>query len=124
MKSEDMYVRFKSAMENVTVFIATCSDTLTGDVQAAPEKVTVTFGSSLHGWNFNVQRSAAIYASKTGVDKEKMAKRLRGDKYFNVKKKTSTNVQQNEDCNKPLQRVFCQGEVQREDRDSLHRAHG
>ena len=47
MKSEDMYVRFKSAMQIVTVFIATYSDTLTGDVQAAAEKVTVTFGSSL-----------------------------------------------------------------------------
>merc|ERR1711981_1284222 len=79
-----------------------------GDVQVAPEKGTVAFGSGLHGWGFNVERFAKIYASKMGVDKEKMMKRLWGDCFFNAKKKTWTNVQQPEGCDKPLERAFCQ----------------
>merc|ERR1712137_1433907 len=83
-------------------------DQLMGDVQVAPEKGTVAFGSGLHGWGFNVERFAKIYAAKMGVDKEKMMKRLWGDSFFNAKKKTWTNVMQPEGCDKPLQRAFCQ----------------
>merc|ERR1712036_178983 len=79
-----------------------------GDIQVAPEKGTVAFGSGLHGWGFNVERFAKIYASKMGVDKEKMMKRLWGDSFFNAKKKTWTNVMQPEGCTEPLQRAFCQ----------------
>merc|ERR1712139_241272 len=61
-----------------------------------------------HGWGFNVERFAKIYAAKMGADKEKMMKRLWGDSYFNAKKKTWTNVAQPEGCDKPLQRAFCQ----------------
>merc|ERR1712019_81274 len=43
-----------------------------------------------------------------GVDKDKMMKRLWGDSFFNAKKKTWTNVQQPEGCDKPLERAFCQ----------------
>merc|ERR1719316_1823185 len=73
-----------------------------------PEKGTVAFGSGLHGWGFNVERFAKIYAAKMGVDKEKMMKRLWGESYFNAKKKTWTNVMQPEGCDKPLSRAFCQ----------------
>merc|ERR1719254_28132 len=73
-----------------------------------PEKGTVAFGSGLHGWGFNVERFAKIYASKMGVDKEKMMKRLWGDSFFNAKKKTWTNLQQPEGCDSPLPRAFCQ----------------
>merc|ERR1711897_32071 len=79
-----------------------------GDIQVAPEKGTVAFGSSLHGWGFNCERFAKIYAAKMGVDKEKMMKRLWGDSFFNGKKKTWTNVQQPEGCTDPLPRAFCQ----------------
>merc|ERR1711981_663947 len=79
-----------------------------GDIQVAPEKGTVAFGSGLHGWGFNVERFAKIYASKMGVDKDKMMKRLWGDSFFNAKKKTWTNVMQPEGCTEPLQRAFCQ----------------
>jgi len=79
-----------------------------GDQQVAPEKGTVAFGSGLHGWGFNVERFAKIYAAKMGVDKEKMMKRLWGDSFFNAKKKTWTNVMQPEGCDKPLPRAFCQ----------------
>merc|ERR1711988_525215 len=108
MEPEDMYNRFRNAIENVNVIIATYHDTLMGDVQVAPEKGTVAFGSGLHGWGFNVERFAKIYSVKMGVDKEKMMKRLWGDNYFNQKKKTWTNVMQPEGCDKPLQRAFCQ----------------
>merc|ERR1719316_2305730 len=73
-----------------------------------PEKGTVAFGSGLHGWGFNVERFAKIYASKMGVDKKKMMARLWGDSFFNAKKKTWTNVQQPEGCDQPLERAFCQ----------------
>merc|ERR1712085_210853 len=79
-----------------------------GDTQVGPEKGTVAFGSGLHGWGFNVERFAKIYASKMGVDKEKMMKRLWGDSFFNAKKKTWTNVQTPEGSTEKLPRAFCQ----------------
>merc|ERR1712174_158427 len=79
-----------------------------GDIQVAPDKGTVAFGSGLHGWGFNVERFAKIYAGKMGVDKDKMMKRLWGDSFFNAKKKTWTNVQQPEGVTEPLPRAFCQ----------------
>merc|ERR1712048_196552 len=102
------YSKFRKAIEDVNVLIATYNDSLMGDVQVGPEKGTVAFGSGLHGWGFNVERFAKIYAAKMGVDKEKMMKRLWGDSFFNAKKKTWTNVQQPEGCDKPLERAFCQ----------------
>merc|ERR1711957_763145 len=108
MEPEDMYGRFRKAIEDVNVIVATYNDALMGDVQVAPEKGTVAFGSGLHGWGFNVERFAKIYAAKMGVDKEKMMKRLWGDSFFNAKKKTWTNVQQPEGCTEPLPRAFCQ----------------
>merc|ERR1712196_462350 len=95
--------RFRQAIENVNVIIATYNDELMGDVQVDPSKGTVAFGSGLHGWGFNVERFARIYAAKMGVDKDKMMKRLWGDSYFNAKKKTWTNVAPD-----GVQRAFCQ----------------
>merc|ERR1719421_1186936 len=108
MDPEDMYSRFRKSMEDVNVIISTYNDNLLGDIQVAPEKGTVAFGSGLHGWGFNIERFAKIYAAKMGVDKEKMMKRLWGDSFFNAKKKTWTNVMQPEGCDKPLERAFCQ----------------
>merc|ERR1712050_408663 len=108
MEPEDMYGRFRKAIEDVNVIISTYMDQLMGDVQVAPDKGTVAFGSGLHGWGFNVERFAKIYAAKMGVDKDKMMKRLWGDCFFNAKKKTWTNVQQPEGVDKPLPRAFCQ----------------
>jgi elongation factor 2 len=108
MEPEDMYTRFRKAIEDVNVIVATYNDELMGDQQVAPEKGTVAFGSGLHGWGFNVERFAKIYAAKMGVDKEKMMKRLWGDSFFNAKKKTWTNVMQPEGCSSPLPRAFCQ----------------
>jgi elongation factor 2 len=103
-----MYQRFRKTLEDVNVIIATYNDALMGDIQVGPEKGTVAFGSGLHGWGFNVERFAKIYSGKMGVDKDKMMKRLWGDNFFNAKKKTWTNLQQPEGCDKPLPRGFCQ----------------
>jgi len=108
MEAEDMYSRFRQAIENVNVIIATYNDALMGDVQVAPEKGTVAFGSGLHGWGFTTERFAKIYAVKMGVEKKKMMERLWGDSFFNAKKKVWTNVMQPEGCSEPLQRAFCQ----------------
>jgi len=108
MEAEDMYSRFRQAIENVNVIIATYNDAKMGDVQVDAAKGTVAFGSGLHGWGFTTERFAKIYAGKMGVDKKKMMERLWGDTYFNAKKKTWTNVQQPEGCSEPLPRAFCQ----------------
>merc|ERR1711865_523331 len=108
MDPEDMYSRFRNSIENVNVIVSTYHDELMGDVQVYPDKGTVAFGSGLHGWGFNVERFAKIYAVKMGVDKDKMMKRLWGDSFFNAKKKTWTNVATPEGCDKPLPRAFCQ----------------
>jgi elongation factor 2 len=108
MEPEDMYSRFRRAIEDVNVIIATYNDALMGDVQVDPSKGTVAFGSGLHGWGFNVERFARIYAAKMGVDKDKMMKRLWGDSFFNAKKKTWTNVSTPEGSAEPLPRAFCQ----------------
>merc|ERR1712137_1210136 len=108
MEPEDMYSRFRKAIEDVNVIISTYTDNLMGDVQVGPDKGTVAFGSGLHGWGFNVERFARIYATKMGVDKDKMMKRLWGDSFFNAKKKTWTNVQTPEGCSEALPRAFCQ----------------
>merc|ERR1712224_634092 len=81
MDPEDMYSRFRNAIENVNVIVSTYHDELMGDVQVKPELGTVAFGSGLHGWAFNVERFARIYAGKFGVEKEKMMKRLWGDSF-------------------------------------------
>merc|ERR1719386_455367 len=108
MEPEDMYSRFRKSIEDVNVIICTYDDGKMGEVQVSPDKGTVAFGSGLHGWGFNVERFARIYSAKMGVDKAKMMKRLWGDSFFNAKKKTWTNVQQPEGCDKPLDRAFCQ----------------
>jgi len=108
MEPEDMYGRFRKSIENVNVIIATYNDDLMGDAQVGPEKGTVAFGSGLHGWGFNIERFAKIYATKMGVDQDKMMKRLWGDSFFNAKKKTWTNVMTPEGCTEPLPRAFCQ----------------
>lgn len=108
MDPEDMYLRFRNAVENVNVIVSTYQDEKMGDVQLDPAKGTVAFGSGLHGWGFNTERFARIYAGKFGMDKEKMMKRLWGDSFFNAKKKVWTNQQKPDGETTPLRRAFCQ----------------
>merc|ERR1719453_2782751 len=98
-----MYSRFRKAIENVNVIVSTYNDELMGDVQVYPEKGTVAFGSGLHGWAFNIERFAKIYASKFGVEKDVMMKRLWGDQFFDAKGKKWSNVAKDTNV-----RGFCQ----------------
>merc|ERR1712233_281422 len=48
---------------------------------------SVGFGSGLHGWAFTLKQFAEMYASKFGVDIDKMMKKLWGESFFNPKTK-------------------------------------
>jgi len=82
MDLEQCYQTFSRAIESVNVVIATYKDDLLGEVQVYPERGTVGFGSGLHGWGFTIQKFASMYASKFGVTRQKMMKRLWGDNFL------------------------------------------
>jgi len=107
MDVEEIYCRFRSAIENVNVIIATYSDPSMGSLQMDPAIGNVAFGSGLHGWGFSIERFAKIYAQKMGVKKAKMMEHLWGDWYYYPKRKVWTTSQP-EDLKEPLQRAFCQ----------------
>lgn len=108
MESEDIFKRFRRSIEDVNVIISLYKDELMGDVQVYPEKGTVSFGSGLHGWAFNVERFAKILASKWKVDSSKMMERLWGENFFSPAKKTwYTTATPAGHTGEPLQRGFC-----------------
>jgi len=82
MDLEQCYQTFARAIESVNVVIATYKDDLLGEVQVYPERGTVGFGSGLHGWGFTIQRFATMYATKFGVTRSKMMKKLWGDNFL------------------------------------------
>lgn len=104
MEPEEMYLRFRKSIEDVNVIVSTYTDSRMGDVQVAPEKGTVSFGSGLHGWAFSLSIFAKIYAAKFGIDRAKMMERLWGENYFNAEKKTWSNLY----TGAPQKRGFCQ----------------
>lgn len=109
MDAEDMYLRFRKSMEDVNVIVSTYRDDRLGDVQVYPERGTISFGSGLHGWAFNVERFAKLYASKFGVERSKMMKYLWGDWFFSPEtKKWCTSSTPEGHTGKPLPRAFCQ----------------
>ncbi|KAM0944696.1 putative translational (tr)-type GTP-binding domain, tr-type G domain-containing protein [Dioscorea sansibarensis] len=79
---EEAYQTFQRVIENANVIMATYEDPLLGDVQVYPEKGTVAFSVGLHGWAFTLTNFAKMYASKFGVDENKMMERLWGENYF------------------------------------------
>jgi elongation factor 2 len=87
MSSDEMYETFRRAIENVNVIISTYNDELMGDVQVYPEKGTVSFGSGLHGWAFNLEFFANLYAGKTGAGVDKWMNNLWGDRFYNEQTK-------------------------------------
>jgi len=103
---EEMYQCFVKVIENTNVIVSTYRDELMGDVMVFPEKGTVAFSAGLQGWAFTLSRFARMYATKFGVDKEKMAKRLWGDNYYDPEGKVwlSKNTGAS---GKPLSRAFC-----------------
>jgi elongation factor 2 len=104
MEPEDMYLRFRKTVEDVNVLVATYEDKAMGDASVWPEKGTVAFGSGLHGWAFNIERFANIYAAKFGIEKPKMMARLWGDWWFSAKEKKWANT----DKGAGYSRGFCQ----------------
>jgi len=90
MDLEQCYQTFSRAIESVNVVIATYKDDLLGEVQVYPERGTVGFGSGLHGWGFTINRFAEMYASKFGVTRAKMMKKLWGDNFLSHETKKWT----------------------------------
>jgi elongation factor 2 len=114
LDGEACYQSFSRTIESANVIIATYPDAVVGDVQVYPEKGTVAFGSGKECWGFTINRFAKLYASKFGVDKAKMMKRLWGNNFYDAPRKKW--VKQNPDgklkrawvqfCFDPINKVF------------------
>ncbi|WJX68242.1 pre-tRNA nuclear export protein [Trifolium repens] len=91
---EEAYLTIQRVIESANVIMATYEDALLGDVQVYPEKGTVAFSAGLHGWSFTLTNFAKMYASKFGIDEEKMMNRLWGENFFDTatKKWTTKNT--------------------------------
>jgi len=89
LEQEDLYQTFQRIVENVNVIIATYADDdgPMGIVRVDPVNASVGFGSGLHGWAFTLKQFAEMYASKFGVDVDKLMKKLWGENFFNAKTK-------------------------------------
>jgi len=107
LEQEEAYQSFSKTIETANVIISTYNDEKLGDCQVFPEKGTVAFGSGLHQWGFTLGKFAAMYATKFGVEKAKLMKRLWGDNYFDPKAKKWKKKGVDE-AGKPLPRAFCQ----------------
>jgi len=107
LPQEEAYQSFARTIESANVIISTYCDEMMGDVQCYPHKGTVAFGSGLHAWGFTLNRFAAMYAQKFGVEKEKLVERLWGDNFFDADAKKWTTKPSTAD-GKPLKRAFCQ----------------
>merc|ERR1711971_587771 len=94
LEQEDLFLTFQRIVENVNVIIATYADDdgPMGVVRVDPANASVGSGSGLHGWAFTLKQFAEIYASKFGVDTEKLMKKLWGENFFNPKTKKWAKV--------------------------------
>ncbi|CAH3030296.1 unnamed protein product [Porites evermanni] len=95
LEMEDLYQTFQRIVESVNVIIATYADDdgPMGNIQVAPEKGTVGFGSGLHGWAFTLKQFAEIYAEKFKIEPAKLMRRFWGDQFYNPKTKKWTKTQ-------------------------------
>merc|ERR1711909_111230 len=89
LEQEELYQTFQRIVENVNVIVATyCDDDgPMGTVRVDVNNGSVGFGSGLHGWAFTLKQFAEMYATKFGVDTDKMMKKLWGESFFNPKTK-------------------------------------
>jgi len=96
LDTEDLYQTFQRIVENINVIIATYNDEdgPMGNVQVSPENGTVGFGSGLHGWAFSLKQFSEMYASKFGIDVQKLMRRLWGENCFNPKTKKWSKTMQ------------------------------
>jgi len=106
LQPEEMYQNFVRVIENANVIVSTYRDEALGEVSVYPEKGTVAFSAGLQGWAFTLSQFGRMYASKFGVDKDKMIKRLWGDNYYDAEAKHWITKGQSA-SGKPLSRAFC-----------------
>merc|ERR1712121_501958 len=86
---EELFQTFSRIVENVNVIVATYADDdgPMGVVRVDVNNGSVGFVSGLHGWAFTLKQFAEMYASKFGVEIDKMMKKLWGETFFNPKTK-------------------------------------
>jgi len=106
MDGESAFQSFRRAVESVNVIIETYKDDGFVDCQVRPQQGTVGFGSGLHGWGFNLNKFAEMYAAKFGTSHEKMMTKLWGNNYFNPATKKWTTRDTCSKTNKTLVRAF------------------
>merc|ERR1712200_302367 len=89
LEAEELYLTFARIVESVNVIVATYADDdgPLGMIHVNVNNGSVGFGSGLHGWAFTLKQFAEMYASKFGVDVDKMMKKLWGENFFNAKAK-------------------------------------
>ncbi len=81
-EGEEAYDTFRRVIESANVLMSTYTDALLGDTQVYPDKGTVCFAAGLHNWAFTLNTFAKMYASKFGVEPQKMCERLWGEHFF------------------------------------------
>jgi len=104
LEQEELYQTFQRIVENINVIVATyCDDDgPMGTVRVDVNNGSVGFGSGLHGWAFTLKQFAEMYATKFGVDVDKMMKKLWGESFFNPKTKKWSKTKDAEN-----KRSFC-----------------
>jgi elongation factor 2 len=104
LEQEELYQTFQRIVENVNVIVATYADEdgPMGDIKVTPNNGSVGFGSGLHGWAFTLKQFSEMYASKFGVDIDKMMTKLWGENFFNPKTKKWQKTK-----NEDNKRSFC-----------------
>ncbi|CAD5212270.1 unnamed protein product [Bursaphelenchus xylophilus] len=93
---EELFQTFQRIVENINVIIATYGDDdgPMGPIMVNPAEGNVGFGSGLHGWAYTLKQFAEMYASKFGIQVDKLMKNLWGDRFFNQKTKKWSNSQE------------------------------
>lgn len=91
-ESEEIYQELAKCVTSLNIVLNT-AEKLGLKWEVDPAKGDVIFGSAYYGWAFALSDFAKMYASKFGVEEDKMAARLWGDQFFNAKKKTWTKVE-------------------------------
>jgi len=93
LEGEEAYTTYLRVIENANVILATYQDAAMGELQVYPDKGTVSFSAGLHGWAFTLTTFAKMYASKFGIDEERMMNKLWGDNFFDPATKKWTTRQ-------------------------------
>ncbi len=86
-EKEELYQTFQRIIEDVNHILATYSDDdgPMGVVRVDANNGSVAFGSGLHGWAFTLKQFAEMYASKFGLDIDKIMQKLWGENFYNPK---------------------------------------